>query len=368
MKTIRYVVYLLIVIFLIPEISLRIAGFHGESDKREFIQYHEKLGWSLIPDIDAIDSGFEWKVKYHINEDGIRGRLDIGNKEDSVYRILILGDSFSEGLGIQQHKRFSYLTETMCNKNNKDVEVINAGVRGYNLTQYHILFQSLYKKYKPDLLIIAVVTGDLDVVSDGTFLAADIVQRYYRPYYNLKDEKLMLKGVPVPKPDRAIYVKDKIEFLKRGLRKHSALYGFLRIASDGNIFLRKIGVSLGFKKGILKYPQNKRYLYIDNKELNERISTFVIKDILDTLKQNGGSLLTFLLKDDKSENNADYFSKLSNDLGFFYASFSEISHEYRQDKRKYYFRFDPHFNEKGNKLVAEALYSFLNENVLERKR
>jgi len=101
-----------------------------------------------------------------------------------------------------------------------------------------------------------------------------------------------------------------------------------------------------------------------DKEMNEKISVAILKDMFDTFKGGGGKLLVFLLTDDKLNTNARFYKRLSDDTGFFYASFPELSDEYKKNKRKYHFNFDLHFNERGNALVAESLADFLKKNVL----
>lgn len=353
---------------MIPEITLRLLGFRGESDSSNFIQYDAILGWSFIPNTNVTVMGFEWKILYSINEDGLRQSSNIKNKEKGLYRILILGDSNTEGYGIRQNRRFSNLVEVMFNKENKRVEVINAGVRGYNLTQYYLSFQRLYKKYKPELVMIAASMGDLDVAGNNIFTESD--KLYYRPYYNLENGGLVLKGVPVPHPD-SVFKYDKLETFKRYLRRNSALYGFLRMFTDKNTFLRKLGILLRIKKDVswkqkitksLDSPLYDRMLL--NKQMNERVASAIINEIYNILRQNGGRLLIFLLGDDSLNTNELYYKKMSKDLGIFYTGLSEVSKEYKDNKKKYHFRFDGHFNEKGNLLIAKLLYDFLNTSVL----
>jgi len=372
-KIISYIVYLLLALLIIPEVSLRVLGFHGESDYGRLIKYDEALGWSFIPNTDIADISFEWKVRYHINEDGFREKSGIKEKTEGIYRILILGDSFTEGFGIRQNKRFSFLTESLLNKNNRKVEIINLGVRGYNLAQYYGVFQTAYKKYKPDLVIIAAILADLDVVTDACPLAAGMICG--RPHYHLQDGQLILDGIPVFKPYRHELLKnDKLELFKERYLRHSAAWAFLKALIARNHFLKKIYMPLKLEKDFSKYPEYKKlfkHIYnvrsdpmLYDKEMNEKISVAILKDMFDTFKGGGGKLLVFLLTDDKLNTNARFYKRLSDDTGFFYASFPELSDEYKKNKRKYHFNFDLHFNERGNALVAESLADFLKKNVL----
>ena len=237
-KIASYIVYLLLALLIIPEISLRIFGFHGESGNSRLIKYDEALGWLFTPNTEIADTSFEWNVQYRINEDGFREKSGIKEKAKDVYRILMLGDSFTEGFGIRQNKRFSSLTESLLNKNGQKTEIINLGVRGYNLAQYYGVFQRVYGKYKPDLVIIAAVLADLDVVTDACPL--EVGMMCFRPHYHLQDKQLILDGVPVSKPYRHDILKnDKLAFFKERYLRHSAAWFFLNTLKSKDPFLKK---------------------------------------------------------------------------------------------------------------------------------
>lgn len=372
-KIASYIVFLFLALLIIPEVSLRVLGFHGESGNGRLIRYDEALGWIFIPNMDISDTSFEWNVRYHINEDGFREKSGIKEKAKDVYRILILGDSFTEGFGIRQDKRFSSLTESLLNKNGRKAEIINLGVRGYNLAQYYCVFQRAYEKYKPDLVIIAAVSADLDVVSEASPLEVGMV--CFRPHYHLRDGRLILDGVPLPRPYRHDILKnDKLAFFKERCLRHSAAWFFLNALRPKNHFLKKIFMALKLEKDPSKYPEYEKLLkriyniasdpMLYDKEMNERISAAILKDMSNTLKKGGGKLLVFLLTDDKLGTNERFYKKLSGETGFFYAGFAGLSDEYKNNRRKYHFKFDLHFNEQGNVLVAGSLADFLEKNVL----
>ena len=126
---------------------------------------------------------------------------------------------------------------------------------------------------------------------------------------------------------------------------------------------------LRLKKDTSKYLELENDEYIGevmraNKEINEEVSSVIIKEIVNMLGSSGSRLLVFLLIDDKYGTNASFYRKLNTKLSFFYGDFSKLCEEYRRDKKKYCFRFDKHFNEKGNALVAKTLADFFEKNIL----
>ena len=71
-------------------------------------------------------------------------------------RMIVLGDSFVWGYGVDDHQIFTSLMEK---KAGPPLEVINLGVSGFGNDQEFLLWNSLGYRWKPDevLLLITVV-------------------------------------------------------------------------------------------------------------------------------------------------------------------------------------------------------------------
>ncbi|MCX6709358.1 MAG: SGNH/GDSL hydrolase family protein, partial [Candidatus Woesearchaeota archaeon] len=104
-----------------------------------------------------------------VNSDGFRGRDYSIEKPKGVYRIIVLGDSFTEGFGVNDNETFSYCLEQMLNSLNisgKRFEVLNLGVGGYNTLQEVEQLKVKGLKYNPDLVIIAHHASDVENISE----------------------------------------------------------------------------------------------------------------------------------------------------------------------------------------------------------
>jgi hypothetical protein len=104
-----------------------------------------------------------------VNSDGFRGRDYPVDKMKDVYRIIILGDSFTFGAGVNDNETFSYYLEQKLNSlrlNNEKFEVLNLGVGGYNTFQEVECLKVKGLKYRPDLVIIAHHGNDVENVSE----------------------------------------------------------------------------------------------------------------------------------------------------------------------------------------------------------
>ncbi|NUM42381.1 MAG: hypothetical protein HUU45_12210, partial [Leptospiraceae bacterium] len=72
----------------------------------------------------------EFDTDYNINSLGLRDKEYSVRKPDNTFRILMLGDSYTEGDGVHSHETFSKLLEDQLQTRTGPMkyEVINAGV------------------------------------------------------------------------------------------------------------------------------------------------------------------------------------------------------------------------------------------------
>jgi hypothetical protein len=85
------------------------------------------------------------------------------NKPPGTYRVAILGDSYTFGWGVQQDKPFPRVMERELNKtqpNGRRFEVLNFGVPGYATFQEVGLFFEKGVQFKPDAVIVYVISND----------------------------------------------------------------------------------------------------------------------------------------------------------------------------------------------------------------
>lgn len=98
----------------------------------------------------------QFDVDLTTNAQGFRNLGDIPMKKpEGVKRLVFMGDSFVFGWGIDDKETFTYLLqEDLGTRYGKEkVEVINAGVYGYDIIQYRELFYRLLK-YEPDAVFL----------------------------------------------------------------------------------------------------------------------------------------------------------------------------------------------------------------------
>lgn len=101
-------------------------------------------------------------VDYKINSKGFRDKEFLTEKPENVVRIAVLGDSITFGFEVPLERTYPKVLENMLNQNrNRQVEVLNFGVGGYNTYNELELLQETVIKYKPDIVILGFCMNDI---------------------------------------------------------------------------------------------------------------------------------------------------------------------------------------------------------------
>jgi hypothetical protein len=91
------------------------------------------------------------------NSAGMRDREHSEEKPPGVFRILLLGDSFTEALQVPFEASLPSLVERSLEaRTGKRIEVINAGVSGWGTDDELRYLTSYGLKYRPDLVVVAM--------------------------------------------------------------------------------------------------------------------------------------------------------------------------------------------------------------------
>ena len=86
-------------------------------------------------------------------------------KEAGVFRVIVIGDSFTYGGKVQFDDTLPKRLERMLNLNEKQrkVEVLNWGIPGYSSAQEVTLMSRAVKYYHPDLIILQITLNDAEL-------------------------------------------------------------------------------------------------------------------------------------------------------------------------------------------------------------
>jgi len=164
----------------LAEMALRVVGFSAPI----WHQPDAELGWKLRPGIAAWFTK-EGRAFVRTNARGARDRDHALHKPEDVYRIAVLGDSYSEAMQVERDKAYWALLparlESCGFEPGKRIEVMNFGVSGYGTAQQYVMLVSSAIRYAPDLVLLQFTNGN--DVKDNSFALSDDKAR---PFFMLE--------------------------------------------------------------------------------------------------------------------------------------------------------------------------------------
>jgi hypothetical protein len=187
MKNIGLTLFSIIFVLFICELSLRLGGWKVVIfyPLAGFHQFDADLGWLQIPKHEASFRGRDFNVRIRSNSLGFRDTEYQFSHHPGMKRIIVLGDSYTWGWGVEQEEIFCKVAE----RGMKNTEFINFGQNAYGTAQEYLLFKKLGIKFSPDLAVVAFFYNDIyDNYSDSL----------KRPLFRLEGGNLVLKNRPKP--------------------------------------------------------------------------------------------------------------------------------------------------------------------------
>ncbi len=203
----------LAVALLAGEIMLRAIGYSVPI----WYEPHALLGWTLRPGAAGWFTR-EGRAYVKVNASGRRDREVLLDKPDDVYRIAVLGDSYSEAMQVAREEAYWWLLAerlAACGfQPGKRIEVLNFGVSGYGTAQEYLVLESHALRYRPDLVLLQFTNGN--DVKNNSFALED---EKSRPFFMLD-------------PQGRLRVDDSFASSPGFLSHTSFAYELLRRASD----------------------------------------------------------------------------------------------------------------------------------------
>jgi hypothetical protein len=122
------------------------------------MQLDDELGWRHTPNARRVfvnELGEAAEVRQ--NAYGHRGRTFPLAKSPGKLRVLVLGDSFTEGVQVGEDDLFTALLE----RGDPRLEVLNAGVAGYGTVQEYLYLARDGLAHNPDVVLLLIFENDL---------------------------------------------------------------------------------------------------------------------------------------------------------------------------------------------------------------
>ena len=179
MKIKFYLLTFLILIFFLEFVARNLTPTMNEKD--------ELLGWRLIKDLDLEFNqksliGNKYLVNFKTNH---RGSRFYGNEKNSEIKVLVIGDSMTNGPYTSNDKTwFAYFAKQLELRSKKNVYIEAIGSGGYGNFQQYLLAKEILKNYNPDFVILQLCTANDFYNNTYEWESNSIIRNQYvrRPY------------------------------------------------------------------------------------------------------------------------------------------------------------------------------------------
>lgn len=131
-----------------------VLGLFGFPSEHPFVFSYEKNKTDSIKSI-------EYSTSFNTNSLGLRYKQLSIEKSTNEKRILVLGDSYVFGLGVEENETFCSKLEKHYSTTTNPVNFVNAGLIGTGPFHYAKLFFNLGTELNPDGVLICVYANDL---------------------------------------------------------------------------------------------------------------------------------------------------------------------------------------------------------------
>jgi len=200
---------------------LRLWGYHGAPESMITNMYSVDdpvLDWRYLPHSQVVIDN----ITNSYNSRGFRDVEHSIQRSPGITRIVVLGDSVTEGYGVKAEFLFvRQLQESLGDK----YEVVNLSMAGLNTPQEVHLFQKEGLQYDPSLVILNVVLNDADFFT--TYRGA-------QKAIEKADQKIGMFNLRVdPRIKKALKSSALIYFVKNRVEN---LYGLMTGAGGSNYY------------------------------------------------------------------------------------------------------------------------------------
>ena len=328
-------------------------------------QLSDTRGCQLTPGFDGDHTFVDFTVRITINKQGFRDR-SYGPKPPGVFRILTIGDSFTFGLGVDQHEVYSKVLESILNKQTAQTfEVINGGAPGYSTHQELILLKEAGLALEPDLVLVGFYP--FNDLRDNQLP----INRYALAYGYLYDEKgynVVLQneksGLPIPFKGYLWAHFNAYRFLADRYHKLKSSWTYAPLSDVGDREKERADES---------QDQSNRPVTL-TKPIVDKKTSRLFREIAEVTRGNGGQAVMLLIPDIKQVANPESMWKPQWDQYKTMASLNtmpviDLSPVFveanRTDRtRELWYMVNKHWKARGHRLTAETIYKSLLEQHL----
>ena len=295
--------------------------------------------WRLAPNCTETSverRNSEYTITIHSNNHGFRDYKDYRfGKSEGTVRVIVLGDSYTYGNGVEELGRYSNLLDDLLGEN---VDVYNLAISNHGLDEALLTLQSEGVRYDPDVIIVGFTGPMVDRLSRNATSSL-----WGKPFFELDKGVLKLRSQP----------SEKLVAVESLLNK-----SYLWIFVTRRIF------------AIISKLRPK-----DDTARNAALAERIIEQFVEISRRTKSSLVFFtinrrpmLAKERATMEDVNHLLKKASRSGGFH--FLDLYPVFRRSNyASLFYPIDGHYNVDGHILVAEQLCRFLrSRDILPEKR
>lgn len=334
-------------------------------------QPDEFIGWKPVPNIEYLFTGYKapWyqkefltTVKY--DSGGFRNQNAAWDKKPQSRRIGLYGDSFIEAREVPFEYTSSTRLEARMNSNpgGTHYEVLNFGISGHSVGQNYLSWKHFGSRYSLDYVFLLVCDFTMNRTSDP--VGTDSLQ--IRPTFSLNKDTLVFKKAEDYDKlvDRYGLQMERIQSKLGNRRSEIVRHGF---------FLKEFFIRLKSQIGRLQ----DQYLTPKKKTSTHDVSRETLDLNLEVIKAFGKELkehnTQFVILDactffnPKLAMTSQQIYDFCRQNNFHHIDLSKKMTEAQEKGLTVRWPDDGHFNQEGNRVLAEAVAEWLNEKTIDRQ-
>ena len=200
----------------------------------------DALGWKYIPTKKKITRNFSKDIAYdlYINSQGFRD--DEFRKNKSCFKIMVLGDSMTFGMEVNQEDIFCNVLERKLKSTHpgRNIDVMNFGITGFSTAQELLCLKKYGDVYNPNIVILMLF--EPNDFSDNPLV---ISSGRYHPHFIIESGKLKLYNKPSLLQHTVTFFRDKsflVYFMSNRIKSGSTMLTQKVILNEqDNILLMK---------------------------------------------------------------------------------------------------------------------------------
>lgn len=352
-------------------------GGKEQMERLDYTEHDPLLGWRKKAGSRATYVRREFRSEFAINSRGLRGPERPYARPATTARVLVLGDSFVEAYTVADGATLTDLLETALRRTRPcPVEVLNGGTSGYSTDQEYLFYREEGLRYGASLVLVLTFANDIP------FLVSERYYGFSKPLLDFESVPPRVVNAPVPisnvqrpppapveAPTSYLFeaVRDRVQRLSP--RFHDRLAGFglwppmRRLPANEEINLYRVPAYRHLDRHWSAYTWTLQSIERAAQPEGARLAVVHVPNRMEVVDaDHEATLARYGLEREHFDRSAvrDRIEAIAGRVGLPFLDLAPALRGANRLLRPVYLPTDPHWNERGYAVAAEAIADFVN--------